>query len=45
MVIAGHNFRGYVNVLIYTGFVGWGGGGVGRIFGFRATEVQKGSDV
>ena len=45
MVIACHNFRGHVNVLIYTGFVGWGGGGVGRIFGFRATEVQKESDV
>jgi len=39
MVIADYNFRGHVNVLIYTALGGK------EFFGFRATQVQKESDV
>jgi len=46
MVIAVHNFRGHVNVLIYTVCeVAGGMGGGGGVFGFWATQVQKETDV
>ena len=42
MVIADHNIRGHVIVMVYTS---WGLGGAGGVFSFRATEVQMESDV
>ena len=43
IIIIVQNFRGHVNGLIYTGLAG--GCGSGGVYGFKATQVRKESDV